>query len=408
MGNGECGMVNREWGVGSGELLGYLCAMNIGFDAKRAFHNGTGLGHYSRTLIRSLAEYFPEHAYYLFNPKASTTFNLAGPLLHEVQPAGFFNQLFRSAWRSSWVKKDLKKYQIDLYHGLSHEIPVGIQDTGIKSVVTIHDLIHERHPEQYNAIDVKIYNKKFRYACAHADQVIAISEQTKRDIMDFYGTPEEKISVCYQSCNPAFGQTISEQEKERVKKQYGLPAQYFLYVGSLIERKNLLNICKALFLLRSELDIPLVVIGDGGQYKQQVKDFVNQNGLEKKVIFLSEQEVARSSAEFRSAAIFPAIYQSAIAMIYPSFFEGFGIPVLEALWSRLPVITSKVSCLPEAGGPGAHYVNPANADEIAAGMMNILNDAAYADELRTKGWLHAQEFTQQKCATAVIDVYNKA
>ena len=407
MGNGEWGMVNREWRLGSGELPGYLCAMNIGFDAKRAFHNGTGLGHYSRTLIRSLAEYFPEHEYYLFNPKASNSFDLSGPRLHEVQPSGFFQKLFTSAWRSSWVKQDLKRLKIDLYHGLSHEIPVGIQDTGIKSVVTIHDLIHERHPEQYNAIDVKIYNKKFRYACAHADQVIAISEQTKRDIMAFYGTPEEKISVCYQSCNPAFGQTISEQEKERVKKQYGLPAQYFLYVGSLIERKNLLNICKALFLLRSELDIPLVVIGDGGQYKQQVKDFVNQNGLEKKVIFLSEQEVARSSAEFRSAAIFPAIYQSAIAMIYPSFFEGFGIPVLEALWSRLPVITSNVSCLPEAGGPGAHYVNPANADEIAAGMMKIINDAAYADELRTKGWGHAQEFTQQKCAAAVIDVYNK-
>lgn len=381
--------------------------MNIGFDAKRAYHNGTGLGHYSRTLIRSLAEYFPEHEYFLFNPKASTTFELSGPHLHEVLPAGLLNQLFRSAWRSSWVKKDLKQQKIDLYHGLSHEIPVGIQDTGIKSVVTIHDLIHERHPEQYNAIDVRIYTKKFRYACAHADKVIAISEQTKQDIMDFYGTPESKIAVCYQSCNPAFAQTVSEEEKLRVKKRYGLPDQFFLYVGSLIKRKNLLNICKALFLLRNELTIPLVVIGDGSAYKQQVKDYVKQNGLEHKVIFLSEQENARNSSEFRSAAVFPAIYQSAIAMIYPSFFEGFGIPVLEALWSRLPVITSGVSCLPEAGGPGAHYVDPANAEEIAGGMLKIYNDPVYASELKTKGWTHAQNFTQQKCAAAVIDVYKK-
>lgn len=379
--------------------------MNIGFDAKRAFHNGTGLGHYSRTLIRSLSDYFPEHEYFLFNPKASTTFDLTGPHLHEVQPAGFVNKLFRSAWRSSWVKNDLKKYKIDLYHGLSHEIPIGIQDTGIRSVVTIHDLIHERHPEQYNPIDVKIYTKKFRYACAHADKVIAISEQTKRDIMQFYGTPENKISVCYQSCNPSFGHVISEEEKQRVKKLYGLPDQFFLYVGSLIERKNLLNICKALFLLRNELQIPLVVIGEGSNYKQQVKDFIKQNELESKVIFLSENETARNAVEFRSAAVFPAIYQSAIAMIYPSFFEGFGIPVLEALWSRLPVITSNVSCLPEAGGPGALYVDPANAEEIAAGMLKLYNDPAYVADLKTKGWAHAQWFTQQKCAAAVMEVY---
>jgi len=272
-------------------------------------------------------------------------------------------------------------------------------------VVTIHDLIHERHPEQYNAIDVRIYTKKFRYACAHADRVIAISEQTKRDIMDFYGTPESKISVCYQSCNPAFAGTVTDEEKLRVRKQYGLPEQFFLYVGSLIERKNLLNICKAMFLLRDELAIPLVVIGDGGHYKQQVKDFVKQSGLEQKVIFLSEQEAARSSNEFRSAAVFPAIYQSAIAMIYPSYFEGFGIPVLEALWSRLPVITSNVSCLPEAGGPGAHYVNPSSAEEIATGMMKIVSDPGYAGELREKGWQHAQHFSQQKCAAAVMEVY---
>jgi len=379
--------------------------MNIGFDAKRAFHNGTGLGHYSRTLIRSLSVYHPEHQYYLFNPKPSTDFELKGNNLHEILPAGLLNTLFRSAWRSSWVKKDLQRLRIDLYHGLSHEIPVGIRKSGIKSVVTIHDLIHERYPEQYNAIDVKIYSKKFRYACEHADKVIAISEQTKRDIIELYKTPAEKITVCYQSCNPAFSEIVPDEQKAAVKKEFGLPDQFFLYVGSIIERKNLLNICKALFLLREDIDIPLVVIGDGGKYKQQVKDFVRQNGLEHKIIFLSENEKARSSQAFRSATVFPAIYQSAIAMIYPSFFEGFGIPVLEALWSRLPVITSNVSCLPEAGGDGAYYVNPESAEEIATGMKRIYNDKEFANTLKEKGWQHAQKFTQQKSADAVMNVY---
>jgi len=381
--------------------------MNIGFDAKRAFHNKTGLGHYSRTLIRSLQDYYPQHAYYLFNPRPSALFSLEGPSLHEVRPSGMLHRLFPSVWRSSGVKKALRSYQVQLYHGLSHEIPLGIQKTKTRSVVTMHDLIHERYPGQYAPIDVKIYRRKFRYACANADAVIAISEQTKQDLIDRYHTPEKKITVCYQSCNPAFGQRVSESEKARVKEFYQLPLTFFLYVGSLIERKNLLNICKALFLLRGELDIPLVVIGDGKTYKQQVKDYVNQNGLQDKVIFLSEQESARKSPAFQSAQDFPAIYQQALAMIYPSFFEGFGIPVLEALWSRLPVITSNVSCLPEAGGAGAHYVNPASAEEIAAAMKRIYNDDEYTKMKIEKGWLHAQQFTPRRCAEAVMNVYEQ-
>jgi glycosyltransferase involved in cell wall biosynthesis len=148
-----------------------------------------------------------------------------------------------------------------------------------------------------------------------------------------------------------------------------------------------------------------VVIGEGKKYKQQVKDYIRQNGLERKVIFLSENQLAVSSPSFKSAADFPAIYQSATAMIYPSFFEGFGIPVLEALWSMLPVITSNVSCLPEAGGDGAYYVNPAVAEEIAAGMMKIYSDKQFATTMKEKGWQHAQNFTPQKSAASVMNVY---
>jgi glycosyltransferase involved in cell wall biosynthesis len=381
--------------------------MNIGFDAKRAYHNGTGLGHYSRTLIRSLAEFFPQHEYYLFNPKASDLFQLNEKHLHEIRPGNLLAKTFSSIWRSSWVKRDIQRLEIDIYHGLSNEIPIDIEKTNIRSVVTIHDLIFERYPEQYSKIDAEIYSVKFKYACEHANSVIAISEQTKRDIMEFYKTPEEKITVCYQSCNPVFGKPVEEKAKQLVKEKYNLPGEYFLYVGSVIERKNLLGICKAIYLLRNDLNIPLVVIGDGSKYKQQVKDFIKQNGLDKQVIFLSENPLAKVSSSFLRADDFPAIYQSATAMIYPSFFEGFGIPVLEALWSRLPVITSNVSCLPEAGGYGAYYVDPNSSEEIAEGMKKIYSDKIFADELTEKGWLHAQKFTQQKCAADVMTVYEK-
>ena len=379
--------------------------MNIGFDAKRAYHNGTGLGHYSRTLIRSLAEYFQQHQYFLFNPKPSYLFHLNGKSIHEVLPSGLLHKTLSSVWRSTWIKNDLERLAIDIYHGLSNEIPLDIHKSNIRSVVTIHDVIFERFPEHYSKIDVEIYKRKFKYACDRADKIIAISEQTKKDIMGFYKTPEEKITVCYQSCNPAFAAGVNEKAKQQVKEKYSLPDQYFLYVGSIIERKNLLGICKALYLLRNELTIPLVVIGDGTKYKQQVKDFIRQNGLDKQIIFLSENPLSRVASSFLKAEDFPAIYQSAMAMIYPSFFEGFGIPVLEALCSRLPVITSNVSCLPEAGGDGAYYVDPNSSEEIAEGMKTIFADGSFTEALKEKGWRHAQKFTPQKCAADVMKVY---
>jgi glycosyltransferase involved in cell wall biosynthesis len=378
--------------------------MNIGFDAKRAFHNNTGLGNYSRTLITGLAQFYPEHQYYLFNPKASSHFpKPTFKQVHEVRPSNWLSKRLSSAWRSSWVKKDLKRLHIDLYHGLSHEIPNGLRETGIKSVVTIHDLIFERYPDQFSKIDVKIYRHKFQYACKHADRVIAISNQTRQDIIDFYQTDPGKIDICYQSCHPAFATTCSEEVKEGFRKKYKLPPSFFLSVGSIIERKNLLNICKAY--LHYKDAPPLVVIGEGKEYKQKVKAFIQENHLTDRILFLSEMDGA--AKDFRTPEALAAIYQMATGMIYPSFFEGFGIPVLEALWSRLPVITSNVSCLPETGGNAAIYVDPSSPEDIANAMRTILVNSELQDEMKRKGWLHAQHFTLEKCAGSVINVYQK-
>src|SRR5688572_23443797 len=147
--------------------------MKIGFDAKRYFHNNTGLGNYSRTLVKGLTQYYPEHDYYLFNPKASRQFQKEPVAnVHEVRPSGFIDSKLSALWRSKGVKKELHSLNIDLYHGLSHEIPVGINEMKIKSVVTIHDLIFERYPEQFGKIDVQIYRKKFTYACRNANRIV--------------------------------------------------------------------------------------------------------------------------------------------------------------------------------------------------------------------------------------------
>jgi glycosyltransferase involved in cell wall biosynthesis len=382
--------------------------MNIGFDAKRAFQNTTGLGQYSRTLIASLATYFPDDEYFLFAPKNTSLFDTSNlPNVYTVTPTSIIPGLFKSLWRSSLVKKDLLQLGINLYHGLSHEIPVGIHKTGIRSVVTIHDLIHERYPKQYKAIDVAIYRKKFQYACQYANRVIAISEQTKKDIIDFYKIPAGKIDVCYQSCNPAFAQVLTDEEKQAIREKYQLPEQFFLYVGSIIERKNLLGICKALQQARNRISIPLVVIGQGGKYQQQVKEYIRENNLQQQVIFLADAAVTQSMPSYRFAADFPGIYQNALALVYPSFFEGFGIPVLEALWSNLPVITSSVSCMPETGGDAAYYIDPASTTEMADALHTIATDGALRQSMIAKGRKHAERFSVQSCAESVMQVYKK-
>jgi glycosyltransferase involved in cell wall biosynthesis len=376
--------------------------MKIGFDGKRAFHNTTGLGNYSRTLIRGLATWYPEHEYYLFNPKPSRKFSKpVFPQVHEVLPAGLINKTFSSAWRSSWVKKDLEQLGIQLYHGLSHEIPHGIQHTAIRSVVTIHDLIFERYPEQFGKINVLIYRHKFQYSCRNANHIIAISQQTKQDIIDWYGISEEKIDVCYQSCDPVFAEVIAESDKQRTRKRYNLPQQFFLYVGSIIERKNLLGICQALH-INGNGSLPLVVIGDGRAYKQKVKEYIREKGLSSQVIFLSEtQPIGKDTRELAT------IYQLSTALVYPSCFEGFGIPVLEAMWSGVPVITSSVSCLPETGGEAASYVDPSSPESIAGAMKRIQDNEDLRREMIILGHRQAENFTLEKCTDEIMRVYKK-
>ncbi|HVI48564.1 MAG TPA: glycosyltransferase family 1 protein [Chitinophaga sp.] len=370
--------------------------MKIGFDAKRAFQNNTGLGNYSRTLINSLVTGFPGHEYYLFAPKQTDMFKAGN--LPVVLPEKALHRLFRSAWRSRYIVEALQQHHLDIYHGLSHEIPFGIHHTGVRSVVTMHDLIFERYPSQYNPIDVITYRRKAKYACLYADRVVAISEQTKQDLIFYYKTPADKITVVYQSCDPAFAVTHDAASIAALRTRYQLPAQYFLYVGSVIERKNLLGIVTAMHTLKGDIDIPLVVLGSGNGYKKKVKAYLEANGLTNRVIWLNEQARLDNSE-------LPLLYQGAVALLYPSLFEGFGIPILEALWSHTPVITSQGSCFGETGGNAALYVDPLEPLSIAAAMRRVVNEPALVDEMKQKGRIHAQAFTSEKCAADMMHVY---
>ena len=368
----------------------------IGFDAKRLFNNFTGLGNYSRTLLQNLAAYYPENAYFLYTPKIrrhpETNFFLASPAYYVYEPRG----PLRALWRSWGVKNQLRRHRIQLYHGLSHEIPFGIQASDTKSVTTIHDLIFKAYPGQYRWADRQIYDLKFGYACRHSDSIVAISEATKTDIIRYYNVPPEKISVVYQTCHERFMQERPNRELEEVCQKHGLPSSYMLYVGSVIERKNLLGIVKAIALLPESLRLPLAIVGKGGSYQQQVIDYARQNGLSKLLYFI-----------FPEPAELPALYQQATLFLYPSYAEGFGIPVIEALYSRTPVITSNCSSLPEAAGPGSWLADPADPGHIAAGIERILTDDDFRIQMIQQGAAYAQRFHPKELTTQMMDLYRR-
>lgn len=368
--------------------------LNIAFDAKRLYNNFTGLGNYSRTLVQNLVEYFPEHDYHLYTPKLKNNSETLPFLDHPQLQTHLPIATLKNYWRTSSIKKDLQKAKIDVYHGLSHEIPVGIHRTDIKSIVTIHDLIIKRYPEYFPWIDRKIYDWKFQYACENADAIVAISESTKQDILEFYNISNQKIHVIYQTCHKRFQQLLPSFQLQQIAQKYQLPSNFYLYVGSIIPRKNLDKIIDALVLLPKDLQLPLVVIGNGKKYKQRVLQKIEKLNLIDQVFF---PQIAYEEL--------PGLYQLADLLLYPSAYEGFGIPILEALYSKIPVVAANTSSLPEAGGKGAHYIEQINGKELARAIELVMQDVAYQASLVENGQKHLEQFEGRKLSRELIKLY---
>lgn len=367
--------------------------MRIGFDAKRYFHNNTGLGNYSRDLVRILSQYFPENFYFLYNPKPnkerSKLLNPKNTI--EKLPTSWMTRKLKSLWRTFGVNKQIRKDNLDIYHGLSGEIPIGLPKN-VKSIVTIHDLIFMRYPQLYSFFDRKIHFWKFRYAAQKADCVIAISEQTKQDIIKFLKINPEKIKVVYQGCADVFKENFSSEEKKSVRKKFNLPEKFVLNVGTIEERKNALTIVKAI----KDLDVKLVLVGRKTKYYQKIEEYVQNNLLQDKIIHLkgiSQRELA-------------VVYQLATVMVYPSVFEGFGIPIIEALFSKTPVITTNSGVFPEAGGENSLYTNPSDENELRQKIELLLHNSELRNSIAEKGYQYAQKFTDENIAKNLMEIYS--
>lgn len=359
----------------------------IGFDAKRVVSNRTGLGNYGRTLINALSKEFPSLRLRLYTPgegHADLRQQVESrPNVVYAYPKHVKLKFLRSLWRIKGIVADLKEDGINLYHGLSGELPVGIKKSGIRTIVTIHDLIFLRHPEYYNRIDVLIYKYKFRKTLQEADRIIAISECTKRDILEYGNFPADKIDVVYQSCGTRFSEKVSAEAKEAVRKKYRLPAHYILNVGTVEERKNVLLAVKALGQLPDELK--LVVVGRQTPYTEAVKAYITAHGLMDRVIFLTGVP---------TADLF-GIYQQAEVFVYPSRYEGFGIPIIEAIQSGLPVVACTGSCLEEAGGPDCLYVAPDDVEGMAKAVRQFLPEDEAHRQYRTRSIEKSREYVKR-------------
>ena len=374
--------------------------LTIGFDAKRIVRNSTGLGSYGRTLVRDLA-YLPESLRLrLYAPDKGRDHlrsQVEGlPRISLCYPkGGVYLPFDKALWRGYGIVRDLKKDKVQVFHGLSGELPIGIRRSGIRSVVTIHDLIFLRHPEFYPWIDGKIYAWKFRRTLKEADHIIAISECTKRDVLEYGGIDPDRVSVVYQSCAPRFTKEPTPLEQEQLRLQYGLPKRFILNVGTIEQRKNILLTVKAMPELPS--DISLVIIGRHTSYTNEVLDYINTHHLTRRVFILHDVPDEH----------LPALYAQAEAFVYPSVYEGFGIPIIEAISSGLPVVACTGSCLEEAGGPDNLYVSPNDPEALAHAVRQVLKGAPGREERIARSREYIRRFEGQDVSSQVLDIYRK-
>ncbi|WP_240755333.1 glycosyltransferase family 1 protein [Pedobacter sp. SYP-B3415] len=373
------------------ELSGFN-SLIIGYDGKRAANNTTGLGNYSRWLISVLAKNFPANKYLVYTNRRSDNDAVTRFLAQHniVLKLPGSKSLF---WRSFGIIRDLIRDRVQVFHGLSHEIPFGINKTRIRTVVTIHDLIFLRFPEWYKPVDRLIYKLKSRYACQHADKIIAISERTKADIVSFYHVDPSRVEVIYQSCDPVFKNRLKESHLSAIRSRYQLPARYILNVGTIETRKNLLLAVEALPAI--DADVHLVVVGKKTTYFKEVEAAVTRLRLSSRVHFLPRVPFSD----------LPGIYQAAELFVYPSRYEGFGIPLVEALHSEIPVVAATGSCLEEAGGPESIYVSPDDPQALAAAVNKIVANEDIRQQMVAAGAAYVQRFEDDLLASQLMNCY---
>ena len=356
----------------------------------------TGLGNYSRLVIERVAMENPADRLFVYTPSLRDN-----PRLETVR--GFHNVEFRlpppqgfkgALWRSFGIANNLSADKVDVFHGLSNELPLNIRKSGVPSVLTMHDVIYRTMPECYKRIDRLMYDFKYGRSCMNADRIIAVSERTKEDVVRFYGVDPDRIDVIYQGCDASFRRLWGADEISALRSRLRLPERYILQVGTIERRKNLELTVRALPSL--PMDISLVVVGrDHHGYRQTVDRIARELGVTGRIHYYS-------GLDFKDL---PGVNQAAEVIAYPSRYEGFGIPVVEGLESMRPVVAATGSCLEEAGGPESLYVDPDSPRDMAAALIAALRGGREIEEMTKAGKEYAARFDKRRMASDIKETY---
>lgn len=376
--------------------------MKLGLELQPCLKNRSGIGIYTYELTKRLEDFenikFQGNLFNFFNrnnieediPELSLNKNICSLFPYSI---------YRRVWRWIPIKyNSLFKNDADVYHFFNFIVPPRVKG---KVITTVYDMTYKLYPETMDKRNLKRLNDDMEYSVNRADKIITITESSKSDIVKFLNVDPCKIEIvpCGVEYNK-FNSTFWDNEKSNVRDKYNLPERYILYMGTLEPRKNIESIIQAFSLFKSKNDLSnnnmkLVIAGKKGWLFESIFKLVEDLNIKDEVIFTDYVDEAHK----------PIIYQMASLFVFPSIYEGFGIPVLEAMASSLPVITSNVSSLPEVAGDAAVLVEPKDIDSIAGNMNKILNDGELRNDLIKKGHAQAQKFTWEASAAKLYKIY---
>ncbi len=379
-----------------------MTTKRIGIDYTAAVHQQAGIGRYVRHITGALADVLAA------GPQAPAVRLLvqgARPASLPAPPDGFTyrraplsERTLARIWHRLSLPLPVETFtgRVDLFHGMDFTLPPTL--SGTRTAVTVYDLAYERTPDDTMPGMQAYLARVVPQAVARADRVIAISEATKADIVELYGADPAKVAVVVPGVDARFNPQHEDGERRRIRAKYGLPGgDFLLTVGTLQPRKNHARLVEAYAraLEETNSEVPLVIAGARGWAYGAVHDAIGEQGLAGHVIFPG----------FVDDADLPALYRTALAVAYPSLYEGFGLPVAEAMACGTPVVTSNVSSLPEAAGDAALLVDPLDTDALADALVRLLTDDALRDDLRARGLAQAAKFTWEHAAERLWDVY---
>jgi len=360
----------------------------------RKFHD-FGIGTYIRNLVHQLSRIDQETEYVLIcRPQDQARIQIASPNFRKVvEPAPPY-----SISEQVRIPMTLLREHIDLFHAPHYVLPPAIH---CRSVVTIHDCIHLMFPQYLPGRLAHAYAKLQLWTAAHrSDHILTVSEASKLDILRRFRIPADKVTVVYNAIDARLAREPADEEVDRVIARYQLRDPFALYVGNIKPHKNLERLIEAFHQLRQESAfeaLKLVIIGDEISKYQGLRRAVHVHKLHKHVRFFG----------FVPLDTLAVLYQLASVFVFPSLYEGFGLPPLEAMYFGTPVVTSNVSSLPEVVGDAAMLVDPYSAESIADGMRRVLTDEHLRAFLRERGMARAREYSWEQSVRQIRDVYGE-